>query len=111
MSDQPNDKDFPNVEAGSLEGQIPNLPPVDPQYTPPKTDSRIVVRFFGNTPQVAEMKFLGCTPEHLWAAAERLRWEANKMMANQEMAQARMGLQVARGMGDIEKPGGFIHKP
>lgn len=99
--------DFPDVEPGSMEGQAPDLPPPDEQYVPAKTDSRVVVRFFGNTPQVAEMKFLACTPEHLWACAERLRWEANKMQAMSEQAQARMGIQTTDRLPK-GSPGGFV---
>jgi hypothetical protein len=101
------DGDFPNVEPGSVDGQAPELPPPDPQYDVAKTDSRIVIRMYGNTPQVAEMKFLACTPEHLWAAAKRLEWEANKMQAMSDAQQARMGIQTTDKMPP-QRTGGFV---
>lgn len=82
----------------------PALPPPDPQYEPAKTDSRIIVRFFGNTPEVAEMQFMGCSPGHLWACAERLAYEADKMQKLADYKQSQMGIKTAGAM----PPSGFV---
>lgn len=57
--------------------QAPNvpvkLPPPHPDYHPAKTDTLVIVKFIGNTPQVQELRFIGACAEHAMAASERLK--------------------------------------
>lgn len=75
-------------QIGAPENMPQAPPPPDPNWQEPTTDSRIALRFLGDSPFVAEMRFIGCSAGHLWAAAERLRLEGNKMQMIQDRADA-----------------------
>ncbi len=83
------------------EGQdIPNLPPIDPQYKIPQTDTVIVVRFIGDTPNVAEVRGTGISVGHFWAAAERLTYMANRYQAKHDDKQDQLGILTTDQMPD-----------
>jgi len=85
----------------------PKPPPPHHLYQPADTDVRIVIRFIGNTAEVAEIKFLGGTPGHMMAAAKRLEFYANQAWAIQERQMAQMGIQPAPP-GSKVGPGGVL---
>ncbi len=92
-------------KTGAPENMPDAPPPPDPNWEEPKTDSRIALRFLGDSPFITEMRFMQCTPGHLWAAAERLRYEASKAQMIQDQADAQMGIQTTGKMpGKIERP-------
>lgn len=57
------------------------LPPPSDIYQPPNTDTMVIVKFVGNTPQVLELRFIQATAEHLMVAGERLKIEYHKLQA------------------------------
>jgi hypothetical protein len=92
--------------AMSNEGQQAPPPP-DPNYKPADTDSRLGIRFLGNTAQVADASLFRIDPFQLFAVAKWLEMQGERMLAMSENRQAGMGLQVAR---DIP-PQGFKRPP
>ncbi len=88
------------------------LPPPDERYQPATTDSRVMLRFIGNTAVVGMVSFLGrVDPFQLLAASEYLRYIATNMIRASEQAEAAMRIrpgtpeQVARA-AQILRPGG-----
>lgn len=57
------------------------LPPPCDMYEPANTDTLVIVKFVGNTPQVQELRFIQSTAEHLMVAGERLKIEYHKLQA------------------------------
>lgn len=94
-------------QIGAPENMPQAPPPVDPNWDTPTTDTRIFLRFLGDSPFVAEMRFMGCTPGHLWAAAERMKYEGNKMQMVQDRADAQAGIMTTGkmpGKDEIARP-------
>lgn len=65
--------------------QLPNppvkLPPPSDGYMPAETDTLVIVKFFGNTPQVKEVRFVAACAEHAIVASERLKIAYHTMQA------------------------------
>ena len=94
-------------QIGAPENMPKAPPPVDPNWEMPITDARIVVRFLGDSPFVAEMRFMGCSAGHLYAAAERMKHEAYKMQMVQDRADAQAGIMTTGkmpGKDEIARP-------
>lgn len=77
------------------------LPPVSDLYQPPNTDTLVIVKFVGNTPQVLELRFIQATAEHLMVAGERLKIEYHKLQAIADRKAAEeQGILVAKDLPD-----------
>jgi len=68
------------------------LPPPSPEYIPAETDTLVIVKFYGNTPQVQELRFIGAAAEHCIVASERLKIEYHKMQAIAEQKAREQGI-------------------
>ena len=77
------------------------LPPVSDLYQPPNTDTLVIVKFVGNTPQVLELRFIQATAEHLMIAGERLKIEYHKLqgIADRKAAEEK-AILVAKDLPD-----------
>lgn len=82
-------------------------PPPDPNYRPAETDSRLGIRFLGNTAQIADASLFMVDPFQMLATAKWLEWQATKMLAMAEGRTQAMGLHVARDL----PPEGFKRPP
>jgi hypothetical protein len=82
-------------------------PPPDPNYQPATTDSRLGIRFLGNTAQVADASLFRVDPFQMFAAAKWLEMQAQRMLMLAEQRQTDMGIKVAR---DIP-PGAEFSRP
>ena len=88
-------------------------PLLNPLYKPAIVDCGVIIRFVGNTATVGHIDFMPeTTPFHLYAASAFLRFQADKMLAIQEMEQMEDARQkavsgvVVAGAGDIARPAG-----
>lgn len=74
-------------------------------YEPAIVDCGVIIRFVGNTAVVGHIDFLpGTTPFHLYAASAFLKFQADKMLAMQEM-EAMEKAQRDEALGGIAVPG------
>lgn len=86
---------------------MPDMPPPDPSYPVPTTDSRVLVRFLGNTAQIAETNFVQVDPFQMFALAKWLERTADRMLSMSEQEEARKRIAVAgRIPPGIKVPGG-----
>ncbi len=76
------------------------LPPPSDLYQPPNTDTMVIVKFVGNTPQVLELRFIQASAEHLSIAGERLKIEYHKMQAIADRKAAGQGILRASDLPD-----------
>lgn len=76
------------------------LPPPSDLYKPAETDTLIIVKFVGNTPQVQELRFIQSTAEHLIVASERLKIEYHKMQALADERARRQGILTTDTLPD-----------
>lgn len=76
------------------------LPPPCEMYEPAKTDTLVIVKFVGNTPQIQELRFVGACGEHLEIAGERLRMEYHRLQAIAERKAAEQGILKASDLPD-----------
>jgi len=76
------------------------LPPVSDLYQPPNTDTLVIVKFVGNTPQVLELRFIQATAEHLIVAGERLKIEYHKLQSIADRKAAEGGILKASDLPD-----------
>ena len=89
-------------------------PLLNPLYKPAIVDCGVVVRFVGNTATVGHIDFMpGTTPFHLYAASAFLKFQADKMLAIQEMEEMAKAQQESEstgvaipGTGEILRPAG-----
>ncbi|KKL24953.1 hypothetical protein LCGC14_2410180 [marine sediment metagenome] len=89
-------------------------PLLNPLYKPAIVDCGVIIRFVGNTATVGHIDFMpGTTPFHLYAASAFLKFQADKMLAIQEMEQmedARLKAELSGvavpGAGSIARPAG-----
>lgn len=89
-------------------------PLLSPLYEPAIVDCGVIIRFVGNTATVGHIDFMpGTTPFHLYAASAFLKFQADKMLAIQEMEEmerARLKSDLSGvaipGAGDIMRPAG-----
>lgn len=87
---------------------------LSPLYVPATNDCGVIVRFVGNTATVGHIDFLpGTTPFHLYAASAFLKFQADKMLAIQEMEQMDKAQREAElsgiavpGAGNLARPAG-----
>jgi hypothetical protein len=86
---------------------MPDIPKPDPSCPVPTTDSRVLVRFLGNTAQIAESNFVQIDPFQLFALAKWLERTADRMLTMSEQQEARNRIAVAgRIPPGLKKPGG-----
>jgi hypothetical protein len=84
-----------------------DMPKPDPSYPVPQTDSRILVRFLGNTAQIAETNFVQVDPFQMFALAKWLERTADRMLSMSEQEEARKRIAVAgRIPRGLKVPGG-----
>lgn len=80
-----------------------------PAYEPADSDSALLIQFIGNTARIHTIGYNQISPEHMLAAAERLRIEAEIRIASEiqknMMEQAAQGLAVPAREGQILTPG------
>jgi hypothetical protein len=89
----------------SQEGE--KAPPPDPLYKPADTDSRLGIRFLGNTAQVADATLFRVDPFQMLAISKWLELQATRMLAMSESRMQEMGIKVARDL----PPSGFGRPP
>jgi len=91
---------------------------LSPMYEPAIVDCGVIVRFVGNTATVGHIDFLpGTTPFHLYAASAFLKFQADKMLAMQEMEQMGKAQREAElsgiavpGTGNVARPSGKFQR-
>lgn len=76
------------------------LPPPCDMYEPANTDTLVIVKFVGNTPQVQELRFIQATAEHLSIAGERLKIEYHKLQAIADQRAAQQGILTSKDLPD-----------
>ncbi len=77
------------------------LPPPCDMYQPANTDTLVIVKFVGNTPQVQELRFVQACAEHLEIAGGRLKIEYRKLQAiADKKAAEEQGILVAKDLPD-----------
>ncbi len=81
------------------------LPPPCDVYEPANTDTLVIVKFVGNTPQIQEMRFIQACAEHLEIAGERLQMEYKRLQAIADHKAAQQGILTASDL-----PGGGLAK-
>lgn len=77
------------------EDQPTQLPPPSEMYQPANTDTLVIVKFVGNTPQILEMRFIQACAEHLEIAGERLQMEYHRLQAIADEKAAQQGILKA----------------
>lgn len=80
------------------EEQPTQLPPPSEMYQPANTDTLVIVKFVGNTPQVQELRFIQATAEHLAIAGERLKIEYHKLQAIADQRAAQQGILTTKDL-------------
>lgn len=78
---------------------IPLPPPCD-AYQPANTDTLVIVKFVGNTPQIQEMRFIQACAEHLEIAGERLQMEYKRLQGIADRKAAEGGILTAGDLPD-----------
>lgn len=78
----------------------PVFPPIDEQWKAPKTDTVIVIRFIGDTPNVAEVRGAGLSVGHFWAAANRLNYMANRYQTKHDDKNDKLGILTTDQLPD-----------
>jgi len=74
---------------------MPDMPKPDPSYPVPQTDSRVIVRFLGNTAQIAETNLIQIDPFQMFALAKWLERTADRMLTMSEQQESRKRIAVA----------------
>ena len=77
------------------------LPPPSAGYMPAETDTVVIVKFFGNTPQVKEVRFIGACAEHAIVASERLKIAYHTMQAVADRKAREEGILTASELPGI----------
>jgi len=81
----------------------PELPPISELWKKPETDTRLIITFIGDSPDVQTIGMVNCTIGHYWAAAQRLIYEGNKIQMEHDRQQAAHGIRIAQKLPDEEK--------
>jgi len=76
--------------------ETPTLPPPCDTYQPANTDTLVIVKFVGNTPQIQEMRFVQACAEHLEIAGGRLQMEYRRLQAIADRKAADLGILTAK---------------
>lgn len=76
------------------------LPPPCDMYEPANTDTLVIVKFVGNTPQIQEMRFIQACAEHLEIAGKRLQMEYYRLQAIADRKAAEGGILTASDLPD-----------
>ena len=76
------------------------LPPPCDEYEPANTDTLVIVKFVGNTPQIQEMRFIQACAEHLEIAGKRLQMEYYRLQAIADRKAAEGGILKASDLPD-----------
>ncbi len=78
------------------------LPPPSAGYMPAETDTVVIVTFYGNTPQIKDIRFVAACAEHAMMASERLKIAYHTMHAVAEQKAREDGILTTSKLPNSE---------